>query len=210
VRVRVVDELPDGLGFGWIASEAMRRCSHALAADGRVWAIDPVDGELDDGTTLEERVRALGEPAGVLQLLDRHNRDGADWAGRLGVPIHVAPRSVEGCPFRFLPIVRRRFWSEVALWWPDRRVLVAADALGTIPHYFALGGDAAGVHPLLRLAPPRVFRDLDPQHLLVGHGEGVHGAGAAAAVATALRHGRPHLLRLPLELPKLRTRATRT
>ena len=45
----------------------MRRTSHALVAGGRVWLTDPVDNP-----ELEDRVRALGEPAGVLQLLDRH------------------------------------------------------------------------------------------------------------------------------------------
>ena len=53
-------------GFGWVQDEWMRRTSHALAVAGRVWLIDPVDDPV-----LQERVRALGEPAGVLQLLDR-------------------------------------------------------------------------------------------------------------------------------------------
>lgn len=198
MSVRFVDELPDGLGVGWIESARMRRCSHALAVGGRVWVIDPIDGP-----DVEQRVRELGEPAGILQLLDRHNRDGADWAGRLRVPLHVAPKSVDGCPFRFLPIVRNRFWSEVALWWPERRILVAADAVGTIPHYFALAGEPLGVHPLLRLTPPRGLAGLDPEHVLVGHGEGVH-ADAAAALADALATSRRRLLRLPLELPQLR------
>ena len=57
--------------FGWVdETGSVPRTSHALAADGRVWVIDPV---LVDG--LEERLRALGEPAGVLVLLDRHQRD---------------------------------------------------------------------------------------------------------------------------------------
>ena len=206
MSVRAVDELGECRGFGWIEDARMRRCSHALVADGRVWVIDPIDGVLADGTNVEERVWALGEPAGVLQLLDRHNRDGADWAGRLRVPLHVAPTAVDGCPFRFLPIVRRRLWSEVALWWPEHRVLVAADALGTIPHYFALGGEPIGVHPLLRLTPPRALRGLDPEHVLVGHGEGLHGPDAAAAVADTLSRSRRRLLRLPRELPRLRKR----
>ena len=51
--------------------------------------------------------------------------------------------------------MRRKRWQEVALWWPERRVLVTADALGTVAHYFTLGGERLGVHPLLRLTPPR-------------------------------------------------------
>jgi hypothetical protein len=59
VQVRFCDELD--AGFGWIVDEFMLRCSHALIADGRVWVIDPVDGE-----GVEDRVRAAGEPAGVI------------------------------------------------------------------------------------------------------------------------------------------------
>ena len=68
--VRFCDE--QEWGIGWIAAEPvfMQRCSHALVVDGKVWLIDAVAG---DG--VEERVRALGEPAGVVQLLDRHRRD---------------------------------------------------------------------------------------------------------------------------------------
>src|SRR3954452_19614684 len=69
------------LGLSWVAAESMMRASHALAADGRVGIVDPVGA----GAGLE-RVRALGEPVAVLQLLDRHNRDSAAVAARLGVP----------------------------------------------------------------------------------------------------------------------------
>ena len=81
-------------GFGWIQEERMARCSHALRVEGRVWVLDPVDG-----TGLEERIRGLGEPAGVIQLLDRHNRDCAAFAVRLGVSHHVVPfQGVPGAP----------------------------------------------------------------------------------------------------------------
>ena len=82
---RFVDE--HDWGFGWISTDhpRLRIASHALLADGRVWVIDPTEG---DG--IEERVRALGEPAGVLQLLDRHNRACASFASRLGVPHHAS------------------------------------------------------------------------------------------------------------------------
>lgn len=63
----------------------MQRASHALAVEGRVWLVDPVDAP-----ELEARIRLLGEPAGVVQLLDRHGRDCAAWAARLGVPMCAA------------------------------------------------------------------------------------------------------------------------
>jgi hypothetical protein len=190
-----VDELD--VGFGWIESETLRRTSHALAVDGRVWLIDPIAG---DG--VEERVRALGEPAGVIQLLDRHGRDCAALAARFGVPLHVVPATVREAPFRFLPVRRGRWWKEVALWWPERRILVCADALGTVP-FFRAGNEPAGLHPFLRLRPPRALQGLGVEHLLVGHGEGIHGPGAGAAVEDALRTGRRRLLRLLAGLPRI-------
>lgn len=185
-------------GFGWISTEQprLRLTSHALLADGRVWLVDPSEGE-----GIEERVRALGEPAGVLQLLDRHNRACADYAKRLGVPHHRVPFEAVG-PFETVPVLRRRHWQEVALWWPERRVLVTADALGTVPHYFALGGEPLGVHPLLRLTPPRQLALLDPDHVLCGHGEGVHDR-ASETLRNALANSRRRLPRLAFELPGL-------
>src|SRR5512142_1893965 len=92
-----VDERDDG--FGWILHERLQRTSHALRVDGRVWLIDPVGAP-----ELEERLRALGEPAGVLQLLDRHERECAVWAQRLGVPHRRAWEGVDGTPFEALPV----------------------------------------------------------------------------------------------------------
>jgi hypothetical protein len=144
-------------------------------------------------------VRALGEPVGVLQLLDRHNRDCAALAERLGVPHYRVPFEAVG-PFETVSVVRRKRWQEVALWWPERRVLVTADALGTVPHYFALGGEALGIHPLLRLKPPRQLGRLDPEHVLCGHGAGVHDR-ATDALRDALASSRRRLPRLAIELP---------
>ena len=160
-------------GFGWIVDEFMARCSHALVVAGRVWAIDPL---LGDG--VEDRIRAAGEPAGVLQLLDRHNRDCAELAKRLGVPHHFVP-TASLPPFELIPIRMGRRWKEVALWWPERRVLVCADALGTVD-YFLAGDEPLGVHPFLRLRPPRKqLGGLDPATILCGHGEGVFENAAA-------------------------------
>lgn len=201
MSIRFVDELD--VGFGWIEVARLRRCSHALAAGGRVWLLDPIAATGADGDPIEERVRALGEPAGVLQLLDRHTRESEGWARRLGVPLHVVPTHVDGAPFVFLPVVRRRFWRETALWWPEQRVLVTADALGTIRHYFRVADERLGVHPLLRLTPPRSLRGLEPRHVLVGHGKGVHGDDTPDALATALSGARRRIPSLLRELPIL-------
>ena len=182
--MEAVDEF-DGC-FGWIIrDEFMQRCSHALVFEGRVWLIDPVDVG-----GVEERVRAAGEPAGVLQLLDRHNRDCAELARRLDVPHHVVPSKQVG-PFEFLPIRSSRRWREVALWWQDRRVLACADALGTAA-YFRAGGERLAVHPLLRLRPPRL--DVQPEAILCGHGAGVF-EGADVALREALSTSRRRIPR---------------
>jgi hypothetical protein len=190
-----VDEL--GWGFGWVSPERprLRMTSHAVAVDGRVWLLDPTGAEVED------RIRALGEPAGVVQLLDRHNRSCAAWAERLGVRHHRVPfDGIPGSPFEAVEVVRRRRWQEIALWWPGRRLLVCADALGTVPHSFALGPERIGVHPFLRPAPPRQLGRFEPEHVLCGHGEGVH-EDATSAVREALRGARRRLPRLMLELP---------
>jgi hypothetical protein len=184
MRVRFCDELEGG--FGWIADEFMERCSHALVVDGRVWVIDPIDG--DD---VEERIRAAGTPAGVLQLLDRHNRDCAALATRLGVRHHATPQGSLG-PFAFIAIKDSHSWKEVALWWPERRVLVCADALGTA-RYFRAGNERLGVHPLLRVRPPRPqLGPLQPDVILCGHGKGVL-EDADAALREALSTSRRRL-----------------
>jgi hypothetical protein len=181
MRLRFCDEF--GAGYGWIADEFLERCSHALVVAGRVWLIDPLD--TDD---LDERIAAAGEPAGVLQLVDRHNRDCAALAARLRVPHHVVPRTPMP-PFEFISIRRGRLWKEVALWWPEERVLACGDAFGTAA-YFLAGSDRVALHPLLRARPPRrQLEGLDPEVILCGHGQGVF-ADAAVALREALSTSR--------------------
>src|SRR3954451_4057767 len=89
------------LGLTWQIDEAAMRTSHALLADGRVWLVDPVDQP-----EAMERVAALGEPAAVVQLIDRHNRDCASIAQRLGVPHLRMPDAVPDSPFEAFPVLR--------------------------------------------------------------------------------------------------------
>jgi hypothetical protein len=189
VKTRICDET--AFGFGWIAEEPalLERASHALRADGRVWLVDPVDGP-----EVDARVRALGEPAGVLQLIDRHDRDCVLFAERYGVPLHRVPAEApEGSPFELIRVLDVPGWHEAALWWRDERVLVCTEAVGSTA-YFLGPDERIGVHPFLRLRPPnalrRIARDLTPRHVLVGHGEGIHGEDVALAMATAIRRAR--------------------
>lgn len=176
-----------GWGLGWTAAppERMHRASYALVDDGRVWLVDPVDG---DG--LADHVAGLGEVVGVIRLLDRHRRDTEALAARYGVPLHANPlRGVPGSPFILLGLTQRRFWKEVALWWPEREALVVAEAVGTSPALCA-PGRRVGVHPALRLAPPRTLLHVDPLALLPGHGAPLEGAGVAGELHEAIRHNR--------------------
>ena len=190
-------------GFSWIVDEPMTRTSHALVEGGRVWLVDPVDW-----APAVERAAAAGTPAAVLQLLDRHNRDCAALAARLGVAHLVVPGAVAGSPFEVVDVRRARRWREVALWWPERSTLVVAEAVGTNAFYAPRG--PAGVHLLLRPAPPREQLDrFRPEHLLVGHGEGLHGADAAAGLQQALATARTGLAGVLLALPRLALAARR-
>lgn len=194
MSVRIHDDAPHALT--WVVREPMARASHALVDDGRVWLVDPV---ADDEAL--ERAVGLGEPVGVLQLLDRHGRDGPEVARRFGVPLVKLPGVLDGTPFEVVPVVGRRWWREVALWWPARRLLVVPEALGTVPH-FTLGLGPVGVHPMLRATPPTGLRGYAPERLLVGHG-GPVGDDAAGAVVRALAHPRRDVLAAARDLPRL-------
>ena len=178
------------LGISWLADagEMMQRACHAVRLDGGVWVVDPVDVP-----GLDERIAAVGEPRGVLQLLDRHDRACADVAGRLGVPHHRVPfGGVEGAPFEAVSIISNRLWKEVAIWSSAERALIVPEAVGTAP-YFRSGDEPVGIHPMLRMVPPRRLADYDPAHLLTGHGTGMHGAGTADALRDAVHSSRRRL-----------------
>jgi hypothetical protein len=181
-------------GLTWVMDDGMQRASHALLDGENVWLIDPVD----EGEAIE-RAMALGRPRAVIQLLDRHNRDCEAVAERLGVPWERVPRSLEGSPFEVIEVMRRRRWKEVALRWREHDALVVAEAVGTVP-LFALGRGAVGVHPMLRLTPPRVLEGIDPKVLLVGHGAPVE-TDAAASLRDALARSRSDIPHLLLSIP---------
>jgi hypothetical protein len=185
------------LGLTWVMDEPMRRASHALADEGRVWLVDPVDDE-----AALARTAALGTPAAVLQLLDRHNRDCAAIARRLGVPHHVVPQALSDAPFVPHRVMRTPLWKEVALWWPVRKGLVVAEVLGTA-EVFAVGDGPVGVHPMVRLLPPNGLRRFEPEHLLVGHGPPVHGDETAHVMQEAIARSRRDTPRLLGRIPAM-------
>jgi hypothetical protein len=184
------------IGLTWtIDDEAMTRSWHAITDGGQVWLVDPVD---EPGVV--DRARELGRIAGVIQLLDRHNRDCAPIAERLGVPHHRLPRDVGDSPFRTTRVVSTPVWKEVALWWPERRVLVVAEAVGA-NRMFAVGSDPLGVHSGLRLFPPRALARYEPDHLLLGHGGYLGPPEAGPALSRAVHRSRRDVPKLLLQLP---------
>ncbi|MFB6301593.1 MAG: hypothetical protein ABEH78_01845 [Haloferacaceae archaeon] len=192
-----------GEGLGWLAhpEEGMRRASHALAADGGVWVVDPVDAP-----GVDDLLADLGEVVGVVICLDRHERDAVTIARRHDVPVFVPDRMsgvAEGLDatterfgnrlgdsdYRALTVRDSSLppWQEVAL--TDGETLYVPEAVGTAP-FFRAGGERVGVHPMLRPFPPRrALGELEPDRLLVGHGEGVL-ADATAALRDALAGAR--------------------
>lgn len=205
--LQVIDRWDGGLG--WLArpAEPLQRASHALAGDGEVWVVDPVDAP-----GLDDLLADLGPVAGVVVGLDRHTRDAAAVANRHDVAVHLPrpladvaggldarTRVLDGAladtGYRTVTVVDNRLWREAALHHPERGTLLVPEALGTAPHCLA-PGERLGVHPGLRLTPPRrALSGLAPERVLVGHGAGVHEA-AAAAVADALRGARRRAPRL--------------
>jgi len=184
-------------GLTWSETGAMARSAHALRDEhGRVWLIDPFEDEEALAAVAE-----LGSPAGVFQLLDRHNRDCQTIARRLGVALSRLPVDAVGSPFVPIQVLNVPGWHEVALWWPAQRALIVAEALGSGP-LFGLGR-SLGVHPLLRLHPPRrALSTHEPELLLVGHGPPLQ-SGAAAAMTEAFEHSLTDIPRLVAAVPRL-------
>lgn len=190
-----IDAFPFGLT--WVMREAMLRASHAVAHDGRVWIVDPVDHPAAIGQALR-----LGAPAAVVQLIDRHSRDCAAIATRLGVPHLVVPDVVPDSPFRAIPVLRVPGWRETALWWGDASVLVVGEVIGTAPAFTA-GTGVAGLHPFARALPPGALRGLRAEHLLVGHGPSLHGAAATTGVEWSYARARRDVPRLVRTLARM-------
>jgi hypothetical protein len=189
-------------GFGWIAhpEEAMQRASHALTIDGDVWLVDPVDA---DG--IDELLAEHGDTRGVVVLLDRHKRDAEAIARRHDVSIWI-PQFMDGLSdefdapveqFRYEladtgytahEVVDNRFWREAMLYNDENGVLIVPEAVGTT-EYATTDGESLGVHPVLRLKPPTSLSRLDPERILLGHGEGIH-HDAAETLEAAVRGAR--------------------
>jgi len=164
---------------------------HGAGGDADVWVVDPVDVR-----GLDELLSDLGTVRGVVLLLDRHTRDSAAianrhdvsvWipeffdgvAGGLEAPVERFRHDLADSGFAVHEVVDSRFWQEAVLFDRERGILVVPEAVGTAS-YFLAGEERLGVHPMLRLKPPSSLTRLDPDRVLLGHGEGVHSEAASA------------------------------
>ena len=202
----VVDRWEGGISWT-LEGDKMTRMSHALVTEAGVWLIDPLDAP-----GLDEELETLGEVAGVTLLLDRHTRDTEMLARRYDVPVSLpaalAPVAKEltveskrytetlpGTNYRTIPLTTNRLWREVALFDAESRTLVVPEAIGT-NDMFTTADERLGVHPGLRLFPPRAqLESLNPAQILVVHGAGVFD-DAASALRAALRDSRRNAPRI--------------
>lgn len=186
------------LGASWVQREAMQRSSHAIAADGFVWLIDPVDSGNDVERAVEGR-----EIGGVIQLLDRHNRDCVELAEKYEVPLFRLPSELPETTIAPFKVIDRPKWREVGLWWPEHKALVVSEALSTTPA-LAVADTGVAVHPFLRLTPPGALRRFtDVHHLFTGHGAPLHDETAGERIQRALDKSRSDLPRLIARTPKI-------
>jgi len=173
-------------GVGWLAhpDEEGQRASHAIACEDGVWIIDPVDAPgVDD--LLDE----LGEVAGVAVLSSYHTRDADAVATCHDVPVHV-PRWMDRvgervdarveqyeCTlgdtgfriYRFEPL---SMYQEAVAYRESDGTLLVPDSLGTAD-LFRVGDERLGLELLRRLLAPSELAGLEPERILVGHGEPV-------------------------------------
>ena len=178
-------------------SDHEERSEQALDSRADVWLVDPLRAP-----GVEEMLREFGDVVGVVVLLDRHSRDAVTFARRFDVPLYLpawidveVPEDVgivriderlPGTEFELLETVDLPRWHEAALY--DGETLLVADALGTAS-YFTTSEESVGVHPMLRLFPPKALEDCTPDRILTGHGVGVK-RRASSELTDALENSR--------------------
>ncbi|WP_135661545.1 hypothetical protein [Halorhabdus rudnickae] len=205
---QVVDRFEGGVG--WIAhpDERGKRASHAIRGDDGVWLFDPLDVP-----SVDDLITDLGEVVGVAVLSNWHTRDAGVFAERYDVPIYLpewmdrVPENVDtpieryqgalaGSGFVVHRIDPLPGWREGVAYRESDGTLYTPDLLST---RWTVGEERVTLTLPCRLSPPReLLGDLEPDRILVGHGEGVQEA-ATGALADTLDGARQRLPRAILE-----------
>lgn len=219
-RLRIVDrwDVENSAGFGWFAhpDEFGRRTSHAVRGPDGVWLFDPLDAP-----GIDEHLADLGDVAGVAVLSDYHARDAAAFARRNDVPVtvpswlsrvtervdapvEVVDGAVAGFELRRLKPLRA--WRECLAYREADGTLYVPDFLSTHPK-FTVGDERLGLPTGSRLFPPREqFADVDPERIILGHGEGLFD-GPAEALADTIANARKRFPRALVSNPRAELRA---
>lgn len=205
-------------GLNWTAhpDEDGGRASQALRTAEGVWLVDPLHTP-----DLDDIVDPLGEVVGVAVLSSWHARDAGEVARRHDVSVHIpewmgridervdAPIERYGLApgdagFRTIPCRPFPGWEEVFLYHEPGGTLVVPDSLGTTDLHL-IADERLGLAWFRRLQPPRQLLGLDPDRILVGHGDPVTERpaealsdaldGARRTTPTALRDGGSDIFR---------------
>src|SRR5438445_13608640 len=115
----MIEPLPldDRGSFAWLADagDPMSRSSCALVVGGGCLVVDPVDVP-----GLDDALSAIAPVRGVVTLLDRHQRDAAAVAARLGVervmPVALGGSGLQVEAVEERTVVDRQWWRESLLW----------------------------------------------------------------------------------------------
>ncbi|WP_181686099.1 hypothetical protein [Halorhabdus salina] len=201
---RIVDRFDAGVG--WIAhpDERGERASHAVRGDDGVWLFDPLDAP-----GVDDLIADLGEVVGVAVLSNWHTRDAdvfadrydvsvflPEWMDRVPGTVNAPIERYEREPGKSGFIVERvdplPGWREGVAYRESDGTLYTPDLLST---HWTVGGERVTLTLPCRAFPPReLLGEMEPDRILVGHGEGVLD-GATGALTDTLDGARQRLPR---------------
>ena len=186
-------------GVEWLVhpEETMERASTALATDGGVYLVDPLDAP-----GIDELVVEFGAVTGIVLLSVHHTRDAEAFARRHDVPVYVRADVPDDArpdlsvptesvavgetlgDYEFREVATGTAlgapWYEYALWNGD--TLRVGESVGTAD-YMRVEDEPLGVMTMRRRHPPTALRGLEPERVLSGHGRGLDHHAAAALEA---------------------------
>lgn len=188
-------------GMSWVPhpDEMGKRCSHAIQTDDGVWLIDPMDAP-----TIDDQIQSLGTVSGVAVCSRYHARDAdsfadrydvsvslPEWMDRVEPRLNTSPVRYTGSfhdEFRVFPCRPLPIWKELFCYHEPTATLVIPDSLATV-YPWTRETEQLGLDLNRRLQPPTQLAELEPDRILVGHGEPVT-ENAAEVLQTALSGAR--------------------